>query len=212
MGSSLARSSELEKSSPAILDLDTSTCVTAVADDSAGTKLPREEENSGEGEESAESCKRCVVQLTGRRKRDIIAEVVSCLSCPICFESYTTSNDDPQTGAGEGMDADASCRSMYTSRCGHVLCKSCFDDVLNSSKQQCPLCRRKLRRVDIHPLYLHHFPSKPSETASSHKPEQQPTALSDEDIRDETTSATLTSATSTQRDEIRFPQPVRQDK
>lgn len=57
--------------------------------------------------------------------------------CPLCLETYREIKKKGQT--------------LVSTTCGHVFCKKCANQCLNSN---CPTCRKKLTVRSIHPLYL----------------------------------------------------------
>ncbi|XP_064635552.1 E3 ubiquitin-protein ligase rfwd3.L-like isoform X2 [Lineus longissimus] len=58
-------------------------------------------------------------------------------SCPICFESWTTS------GA----------HRLVSLKCGHLFGQSCIDKWLRGQGEKCPHCNRKAKRSDIRVIY-----------------------------------------------------------
>ncbi|KAF5319070.1 hypothetical protein D9611_012724 [Ephemerocybe angulata] len=57
------------------------------------------------------------------------------LLCQICLNTYL-------------------CSQFKSFICGHGYCKTCVDTLFERSPTKCPACRRALRRVDVHDLFL----------------------------------------------------------
>eukprot|EP00729_Bicosta_minor_P015107 gene15107-23302_t len=56
----------------------------------------------------------------------------SAITCAVCLEPAT---------------------NMMVTHCGHVFCNECICDTIKEFKK-CPICRTKLTRSKIHPIYL----------------------------------------------------------
>jgi len=69
-------------------------------------------------------------------------------------EKSGLSNDAP---AGPSAITCAVClelaTNMMVTHCGHVFCNECICDTIKEFKK-CPICRTKLTRSKIHPIYL----------------------------------------------------------
>ena len=44
--------------------------------------------------------------------------------CPVCYETMTKENSE-------------------VGSCGHMICKNCKDEICNSDKKECPICKAK---------------------------------------------------------------------
>ncbi|KAL5262079.1 hypothetical protein ACHWQZ_G007689 [Mnemiopsis leidyi] len=61
------------------------------------------------------------------------------LTCPVCLDSKA--------------QIQASSRNLVSTKCGHVFCSFCIEQVFKSTRQ-CPQCRKKLTNKCWHPLYI----------------------------------------------------------
>jgi len=60
--------------------------------------------------------------------------------CSICLDTYVEIKDAGKT--------------IVSTTCGHVFCDTCLKSSLKNNGSQCPVCRKKLRKGDYHPIYL----------------------------------------------------------
>jgi len=60
--------------------------------------------------------------------------------CSICLDTYVEIKDAGKT--------------IVSTTCGHVFCDTCLQSSLKNNGSQCPVCRKKLRKGDYHPIYL----------------------------------------------------------
>ncbi|XP_001864079.2 uncharacterized protein LOC6046965 [Culex quinquefasciatus] len=63
-----------------------------------------------------------------------VGEPVIAISCPICFDSILK-------------------KPAASTICGHLFCNDCISQEIKVRKQ-CPLCKRKLARNNIHPVFF----------------------------------------------------------
>jgi len=59
--------------------------------------------------------------------------------CPVCFASFLEIKEKHMT--------------LMTTVCGHVFCEACIKAAVQT-QPRCPICRRHLKRNDVHPIYI----------------------------------------------------------
>jgi len=60
--------------------------------------------------------------------------------CSICLDTYVEIKDVGKT--------------LMSTTCGHVFCSTCLESSLKNNGKTCPVCRKRLKNGDYHPLYL----------------------------------------------------------
>jgi len=60
--------------------------------------------------------------------------------CSICLDTYVEIKDVGKT--------------LMSTTCGHVFCSTCLESSLKNNGNTCPVCRKRLKNGDYHPLYL----------------------------------------------------------
>ena len=58
------------------------------------------------------------------------------LSCSICLDSYSQSNN------------------IWTTGCGHLYHKRCIEMCLSSGHRKCPLCKKPISKSKLHPIWI----------------------------------------------------------
>ena len=58
------------------------------------------------------------------------------LSCSICLDSYSQSNN------------------IWTTGCGHLYHKRCIELCLTSGHRKCPLCKKPISKSKLHPIWI----------------------------------------------------------
>ncbi|EDQ90732.1 uncharacterized protein MONBRDRAFT_18535 [Monosiga brevicollis MX1] len=82
------------------------------------------------GKEAFTHCDRCRVCYTNKRFEDhTCVEDAMGRDCPVCLEFLHTSTT-----------------AVVVPKCGHILHRSCYDEVLTSSTGRCPVCSRTYQR------------------------------------------------------------------
>jgi len=82
--------------------------------------------------ENCSNCKRC--------RSDAGSSSNLTLLCPVCLDSFEMIKAEGQ-------------RQLISTKCGHVFCSSCIDDIMRKHKC-CPSCRTAIRKPSLRAIFL----------------------------------------------------------
>jgi hypothetical protein len=64
------------------------------------------------------------IEFLKKQFLELYDKVGELTDCPVCFETMTKENSEVES-------------------CGHMICKNCKDTICKSTKQECPICKKK---------------------------------------------------------------------
>ena len=67
---------------------------------------------------------------------NVLDSLKETLSCSICLDSYSQSNN------------------IWTTGCGHLYHKQCIELCLSSGHRKCPLCKKPISKSKLHPIWI----------------------------------------------------------
>ena len=67
---------------------------------------------------------------------NVLDSLKETLSCSICLDSYSQSNN------------------IWTTGCGHLYHKRCIELCLTSGHRKCPLCKKPISKSKLHPIWI----------------------------------------------------------
>ena len=58
------------------------------------------------------------------------------VNCPICFANSSNG------------------KKFQVSKCGHIICKDCWNSILSKSDFKCPICKKNLNKNDLTDIFI----------------------------------------------------------